>query len=106
MSRIGRMPIPVPTGVDVAIDGQRITVTGPKGTLSHAVPSLDSDGAGDGVRQRALGSGDRDALPVDGDVDAGGHGDGHSADSRHGEPPTRRRRGLPRLLHAWTPAGR
>jgi len=39
MSRIGRMPIPVPTGVDVAIDGQRITVTGPKGTLSHAVDS-------------------------------------------------------------------
>ena len=37
MSRIGRLPIPVPTGVDVAIDGQRVTVTGPKGTLTHTV---------------------------------------------------------------------
>ncbi|MDP9496802.1 MAG: 50S ribosomal protein L6 [Actinomycetota bacterium] len=37
MSRIGRLPIPVPAGVDVAIDGQRVTVTGPKGTLTHTV---------------------------------------------------------------------
>ena len=35
MSRIGRMPIEVPSGVDVAIDGARVTVTGPKGTLSR-----------------------------------------------------------------------
>ena len=35
MSRIGRMPIPVPSVVDVAIDGLRVTVTGPKGTLSR-----------------------------------------------------------------------
>jgi large subunit ribosomal protein L6 len=35
MSRIGRLPITVPTGVDVAIDGRSITVTGPKGTLSR-----------------------------------------------------------------------
>ncbi len=33
MSRIGRLPIPVPAGVDVAIDGREITVKGPKGTL-------------------------------------------------------------------------
>src|SRR3954452_13435501 len=37
MSRIGRLPIPVPSGVDVAIDGQLITVKGPKGTLTHTV---------------------------------------------------------------------
>ncbi len=37
MSRIGKLPIPVPSGVDVAIDGQLVTVKGPKGTLSHAV---------------------------------------------------------------------
>ena len=37
MSRIGRLPVPVPTGVDVVIDGQAVTVTGPKGTLSHTV---------------------------------------------------------------------
>jgi large subunit ribosomal protein L6 len=37
MSRIGKLPIPVPSGVDVAIEGQSITVKGPKGTLSHTV---------------------------------------------------------------------
>ena len=37
MSRIGRLPIPVPSGVDVTIDGQNVVVKGPKGTLSHTV---------------------------------------------------------------------
>ena len=37
MSRIGRLPIPVPSGVDVSIDGRNVTVKGPKGTLSHLV---------------------------------------------------------------------
>jgi len=37
MSRIGRMPVVVPSGVDVAIDGPLVTVKGPKGTLSHTV---------------------------------------------------------------------
>ena len=37
MSRIGRLPIPVPSGVDVSIDGRNVTVKGPKGTLSHSV---------------------------------------------------------------------
>jgi large subunit ribosomal protein L6 len=35
MSRIGRLPIAVPAGVDVTIDGRQVTVTGPKGTLSR-----------------------------------------------------------------------
>ncbi|MEO6700928.1 MAG: 50S ribosomal protein L6 [Jatrophihabitantaceae bacterium] len=37
MSRIGKLPIPVPSGVDVAIEGQLVTVKGPKGSLSHTV---------------------------------------------------------------------
>ena len=37
MSRIGRNPIAIPAGVDVVIDGQNVTVKGPKGTLSHVV---------------------------------------------------------------------
>src|ERR1700739_126328 len=37
MSRIGRLPIPVPSGVDVTIDGQAVSVRGPKGTLSFIV---------------------------------------------------------------------
>ncbi|MEX2288799.1 MAG: 50S ribosomal protein L6 [Mycobacteriales bacterium] len=39
MSRIGRLPIPVPSGVEVTLDGQSVTVKGPKGTLSHTVPA-------------------------------------------------------------------
>ena len=39
MSRIGRLPIPVPAGVEVTLDGQAVTVKGPKGTLSHTVPA-------------------------------------------------------------------
>lgn len=39
MSRIGRLPITVPAGVDVTIDGADVTVKGPKGTLSHTVPA-------------------------------------------------------------------
>ncbi len=35
MSRIGRMPIPIPAGVRVDIEGNRVTVTGAKGTLSR-----------------------------------------------------------------------
>ena len=37
MSRIGRMPIPIPNGVDVTIDGRNVAVKGPKGSLSHVV---------------------------------------------------------------------
>jgi large subunit ribosomal protein L6 len=38
MSRIGKLPVPVPSGVDVTIDGRTVTVKGPKGTLTHTVP--------------------------------------------------------------------
>ncbi len=37
MSRIGKLPITVPAGVDVTIDGQDVTVKGPKGELNHTV---------------------------------------------------------------------
>ena len=37
MSRIGKIPVAVPAGVDVTIDGQTVTVKGPKGQLSHTV---------------------------------------------------------------------
>lgn len=50
MSRIGKQPVPVPAGVDVTIDGQNLSVKGPKGTLSLAVSepisvSRNDDGA-------------------------------------------------------------
>ncbi|MGX1118644.1 ribosomal protein L6P/L9E [Streptomyces ambofaciens] len=37
MSRIGKLPIAVPAGVDVTIDGRTVSVKGPKGTLTHTV---------------------------------------------------------------------
>jgi large subunit ribosomal protein L6 len=37
MSRIGKQPVLVPAGVDVTIDGQQVSVKGPKGTLQLAV---------------------------------------------------------------------
>ena len=37
MSRIGRLPITIPAGVDVSIDGRTVTVKGPKGQLSRAL---------------------------------------------------------------------
>ncbi len=48
MSRIGKKPIAIPGGVNVTLDGQRITVKGPKGELSRTLPSevrLTVDGA-------------------------------------------------------------
>jgi len=50
MSRIGKLPIPVPSGVDVTIDGRRVTVKGPKGELSHTVAApITVDRGEDGV---------------------------------------------------------
>jgi len=37
MSRIGRLPVPVPSGVEVSVNGQAVSVKGPKGTLEHVV---------------------------------------------------------------------
>ncbi|HMU36178.1 MAG TPA: 50S ribosomal protein L6 [Marmoricola sp.] len=37
MSRIGKLPVTIPSGVDVQVDDQVVTVKGPKGTLSHTV---------------------------------------------------------------------
>ena len=52
MSRIGRLPIPVPSGVDVTLDGQHVTVKGPKGTLTHTVPApITIERAEDGTLQ-------------------------------------------------------
>lgn len=50
MSRIGKQPVAVPTGVDVTIDGQNVSVKGPKGTLALDVSepiavSRNDDGA-------------------------------------------------------------
>ncbi|HZI98818.1 MAG TPA: 50S ribosomal protein L6 [Actinomycetales bacterium] len=48
MSRIGRLPVPVPSGVEVSIDGRLVTVKGPKGTLTHTVAEPITVAEGDG----------------------------------------------------------
>ena len=37
MSRIGRLPVTIPSGVKVDVEGREVTVQGPKGTLRHTV---------------------------------------------------------------------
>ena len=49
MSRIGKLPVPVPSGVDVQIDGSVVTVKDPKGTLSHTVIAPITVEKGEGV---------------------------------------------------------
>ncbi|GAA4749804.1 50S ribosomal protein L6 [Amnibacterium soli] len=39
MSRIGRLPIEIPAGVDVTIDGPTVSVKGPRGSMSHTIPA-------------------------------------------------------------------
>ena len=38
MSRVGKAPITIPSGVEVAVDGDVVTVKGPKGTLTQEIP--------------------------------------------------------------------
>ena len=50
MSRIGKLPVPVPAGVDVTVENSLVTVKGPKGTLSHSVADpITIDRAEDGT---------------------------------------------------------
>ncbi len=49
MSRIGKMPIAIPSGVDVQIDGSTVTVKGPKGELSQEISELMKVEIEDGV---------------------------------------------------------
>lgn len=49
MSRIGNTPITVPSGVDIDIAGDSVTVKGPKGTLEHSMPETISVAIDDGT---------------------------------------------------------
>ena len=40
MSRVGQAPIPIPSGVDITIEGRQVTVKGPRGELSRLVPEV------------------------------------------------------------------
>ena len=48
MSRIGKAPIPLPSGVDITLNDRHVTVKGPKGTLDREIPgtiTIRQDGA-------------------------------------------------------------
>lgn len=49
MSRIGRLPITVPSGVTITIDGQTVRATGPKGELTQVISPLLAATQSDGV---------------------------------------------------------
>jgi large subunit ribosomal protein L6 len=48
MSRIGKLPVPIPSGVEVTVAGRQVTVKGPQGTLSEAIPGAISVRQADG----------------------------------------------------------
>jgi large subunit ribosomal protein L6 len=66
MSRIGKLPVPVPSGVDVTIDGRQVTVKGPKGTLSHVVAEPISVSQQDGTIAVSRPDDERDSKALHG----------------------------------------
>ena len=66
MSRIGKLPIPVPSGVDVSIDGRTVTVKGPKGSLSHTVANPITVAQEDGTIQVARPDDERESKSLHG----------------------------------------
>jgi len=67
MSRIGRLAIPVPSGVEVTLDGPAVTVKGPKGTLSHSVPApITVERAEDGTLQVSRPDDERESRSLHG----------------------------------------
>jgi large subunit ribosomal protein L6 len=66
VSRIGKQPIPVPSGVEVKIDGSTVTVKGPKGELSQTFSELMSISIEDGVIQVTRPDDSREARSLHG----------------------------------------
>ncbi len=61
MSRIGRLPVPVPAGVDVKLDGRTVNVKGPKGQLDLTLPDPITVAQDDGVLQVSRPNDDRES---------------------------------------------
>jgi len=66
MSRIGKAPISVPNGVDVKLDGDSLTVKGPKGELSHTIPETISVSTEDGTLTVARSNDERQVRALHG----------------------------------------
>ena len=66
MSRIGRLPVSIPAGVDVSVDGQDIKVKGPKGELSLTVPAPITVEQADGTLEVKRPNDEREARSLHG----------------------------------------
>jgi large subunit ribosomal protein L6 len=66
MSRIGKLPITVPAGVDVEIDGREVTVKGPKGKLAHTVVGAIEVARADGSVNVTRGNDERESRALHG----------------------------------------
>jgi large subunit ribosomal protein L6 len=66
MSRIGRLPVSIPSGVDVTVDGQDILVKGPKGELSLTVPAPITVEQADGTLEVKRPNDEREARSLHG----------------------------------------
>lgn len=66
MSRIGNEPINLPSGVEVSISGQSVSVKGPKGSLEHTVPETISVTVDDGVLTVARANEEREVRALHG----------------------------------------
>ena len=66
MSRIGKMPVAIPKGVEVKSDGGKVRVKGPKGELSSAIPSGLTVTVADGQVKIARGSDEPHARSIHG----------------------------------------
>jgi len=88
MSRVGKMPVAVPKGVDVQITADQITVKGANGALNRALHALVSVKS---PIQSAVGALHRDLICRDLNVNALGDGDRHLSNAGHRSSPIRRR---------------
>jgi len=66
MSRVGQAPIPVPSGVEVAIEGRVVTVKGPKGELTRTLPDALSITQDDGELTVARADDERESRALHG----------------------------------------
>jgi large subunit ribosomal protein L6 len=66
MSRIGRLPVSIPSGVDISIDGRNVTVKGPKGELALTIPQPLTVEQGDGALQVQRPNDEREARSLHG----------------------------------------
>ncbi len=66
MSRIGKLPVPVPSGVDVHVQSSTVTVKGPKGSLSHDVAAPITVQSSEGVLEVSRPNDERESKALHG----------------------------------------